>query len=95
MELVYGPKIPIYMIRNHKLRELVVINLCSVTDAFYQHMLQEYKKMLSRIEGGYIRRSCINACDESVENKQRSADECQCDRHCVQFRDCCLDYWQR
>ena len=66
------------------------------TDILYQAMLQEYHSMLSQIPPPIPIadiKNCQNSCNESTD--RTSGDECHCDQHCVAFRDCCLDYWQR
>jgi hypothetical protein len=46
---------------------------------------------------GYLIRekSCKNACVESLNSSLREIDKCNCDEQCVEFGDCCLDYWKR
>ncbi|XP_028399588.1 uncharacterized protein LOC114522997 [Dendronephthya gigantea] len=74
----------------------------SGNDNLYQEILQEYKNMLDEITmySGFgpvgSRTSCQNSCHVPLTKMERSkkSDECHCDKHCIAFGDCCLDYWQ-
>ena len=43
--------------------------------------------------GLMFEKSCKNSCEK--QTSVRDIDDCQCDEQCVQFGDCCLDYWER
>ena len=51
--------------------------------------------MMTQVSGGFMvrQKSCNNLCGESLS--KRNENECRCNEHCVEFGDCCLDYWER
>ena len=61
----------------------------------YNTIQQEKQSMMTQVEGGFMfqEKYCKNSCEKS--SLPRNIDECHCDEQCVDFGDCCLDYWER
>lgn len=64
-------------------------------DGLYGSILQEYKTMMEQVYAFEEPQSCENACVGTNNETKRSEKTCHCDKQCVEFGDCCLDYWER
>lgn len=70
----------------------------SEKEGLYPTIVQEYHTMVAQLYDGMLPvKNCKNACIRGGEIKAKrntSSDDCRCDKQCVEFGDCCLDYWQ-
>ena len=72
-----------------------ILSLCSFKDELYKQIRDEKEGLMMSISHSMMvqQKHCKSSCDEITSTLRGT--KCHCDKQCVDFGDCCLDYWQR